>query len=63
MMRKFENSIGAKPAQIIAVTASPDVQAVQRRCYASGMDGIITKPFKPESLLLVLGERSGRRDR
>lgn len=50
-IRDFENTQKIKrKSKIIAVTAKI-VSADQEKCFQAGMDGFISKPFKPDELL------------
>jgi CheY-like chemotaxis protein len=49
-----------RPTPIVALTASV-LKEDRDRCYASGMDDFISKPFRPDQIHSAL-ERWARRD-
>jgi len=53
-IRKYEKEYGKKKkATIVAMTASTMKEEIEK-CYASGMDDVVKKPFKIEDIIKVL---------
>jgi len=52
-IREIEESENRKKVKIFAMTAS-SVSDESERCYAVGMDGYITKPFRAEEVIRAL---------
>lgn len=54
-IRAIEGGFGGRRTPIIAVTANSFADN-ESRCYAAGMDGFISKPFKAEDLLSLMNK-------
>jgi CheY-like chemotaxis protein len=51
-IRKWEQTVGRKTT-IIAMTAHA-MQEDRQRCFEAGMDGYISKPFRPRELFAAV---------
>ena len=54
-IRQLEQSSGLKRVAIVALTASV-VREVWEKCQSAGMDGYVSKPFRPEELMEQLNQ-------
>ena len=52
-IREWEAVNGFKAVPIFALTANADVASAQS-CMDAGMNGVLTKPFQPRDLLLLI---------
>jgi len=57
-IRRHEKDSGKRRTPIIALTADA-IQGEDERCIAAGMDGYVSKPFRPDQLVSAIEKHTG----